>query len=376
MEGSMRNQRKFALGSVLLVLFLMAQNVHANTHAQQGSPDVAAVENSFILVSTGINGQGGGSYAAIASGGRYVAFESPANDLLPGVISGSWDEYLRDLQTGQIERTSTRSGGAPVYNPGAYTSPPALSENGRYVVFMSEAVDLVTGDTNRMPDIFLHDRSTNTTELVSITLTGKSGNDASFTPAVSADGRFVVFQSFAGDLVQGDTNNSMDIFIRDRQLGVTELVSVAEDGAQGSDWHDYGFPGVTLSADGRYVAFAYERLPVTGGPDSGSNVYLRDRQAQTTRWIAAGTLPTLTGDGRFLAFVTAEALAPDDNNTSPDVYLMNLAANQFERISVPSGVNEPGEAFINDQPAISGDGRFVAFETNAALVPSDNNTIS
>jgi Tol biopolymer transport system component len=368
LEEIIMNHRKLALGGALLVFFLLAQTVSANISTPQAKLPAAA--NPVLLVAST------GTYASLASNARYVTFESASSDLLPGAISGSWDVYLHDLQTDQVERVDTRTGGAAVYNPGDYTSPPAISSDGRFVTFMSQAENLVGIDHNHMPDIFLHDRTSNTTELISVALTSSSGNADSYTPAVSADGRFVAFQSFASNLVQGDTNNALDVFIRDRKLGVTELVSVTNSGAQGSDPHDYGFPGVSLSDDGRYVAFSYQNLPVAGSPSTGPNIYLRDRQAHTTRWIAPGTLPRLSANGRFLAFVTNEALPTDDKNGGADVYLLDLTSNHFERISVASGVADAPGAEIVDQPGLSSDARFVAFETSASLVPADTNGIA
>src|SRR5207245_11479639 len=117
----------------------------------------------------------------------------------------------------------------------------ALSADGRFLAFDSAAADLVAGDTNRVSDVFVHDRQTGTTERVSVASDGAQGNGSSgllsfaFPPALSADGRFVAFVSFATNLVAGDTNGATDVFVRDRQAGTTERVSVASDGTQGDD---------------------------------------------------------------------------------------------------------------------------------------------
>ena len=206
----MIQRRRLILGGILFILLLIAQPAFARNQ-RVGQSLAGPMER----ISAGSTGSGGGSYTAISATGRYVAFESAAGDLAPGIISGSWDVYVHDQQTGLLERESTRSGGAAVYNPGDYTSPPTLSADGRFVAFMSRAENLVSNDGNRWPDIFIHDRSANTTQLVSAAPNGRSGNDASYTPVISADGRFVAFQSFASNLVSGDTNNTMDVFIRD-----------------------------------------------------------------------------------------------------------------------------------------------------------------
>ena len=151
-------------------------------------------------------------------------------------------------------------------------------------------------------------------------------------------------------------------------------------GLQGSDLHDYGFPGLAVSADGSLVAFTYDNLPVSGSNAASSpNVYLRDRQARTTRWISAGMLPALSGDGRFLAFVTYAALRSKDTEGGQDVYVLDRNLHQFERVSVTddgtAGVGAD-TAFIQSPPSLSIDGQVIAFETTAGLVPADDNNLS
>src|SRR5438132_6140403 len=153
------------------------------------------------------------------------------------------------------ERVSVASDGTTEGNDASLGS--ALSADGRFVAFDSAATDLVAGDTNLVSDVFVHDRQTGTTERVSVASDGAQGNGSSgllsfaFSPALSADGRFVAFVSFATNLVAGDTNGATDVFVHDRQTGTTERVSVASDGTQGNA----ASTGAALSADGRFVAF-------------------------------------------------------------------------------------------------------------------------
>src|SRR5207253_854957 len=133
---------------------------------------------------------------------------------------------------------------------------PSISADGRFVAFESFASNLVSDDTNRTGDVFVHDRLTGVTERVSVASDGTQGDDFSQVPSISAAGRFVAFRSFASNLVSGDTNGRDDIFVHDRLTGATDRVSVASDGTQGND--DASEPNSlpSISADGRFVAFA------------------------------------------------------------------------------------------------------------------------
>src|SRR5439155_1656765 len=154
------------------------------------------------------------------------------------------------------------------------TSRLSLSADGRFVAFDSSAPDLVAGDTNNNPDVFVHDRQTRTTERVSVDSAGIEGNFQSYGPALSADGRFVAFGSYATNLVAGDTNGQHDVFIRDRLTGTTERVSVGSTGNQGDGWSS----GPSLSADGRFVAFPSWASNLAPGDTNGAgDVFVHDR---------------------------------------------------------------------------------------------------
>jgi hypothetical protein len=149
---------------------------------------------------------------------------------------------------GTTERVSVASDGTQGNgNPGSFT----ISADGRYVAFDSWASNLVSGDTNGRTDVFVHDRQTGQTTCVSVAYDGTLGNGDSISPSISADGRYVAFDSGANNLVSGDTNGTSDIFVHDRLTGLTSLVSVASDGTQGNS----STMSLSISADGRYVAF-------------------------------------------------------------------------------------------------------------------------
>jgi Tol biopolymer transport system component len=156
---------------------------------------------------------------------------------------------------GLTERVSIGANGAQAYlaRAQAYlgSGRPDMSADGRLVAFSGYASNLVADDTNRASDVFVHDRKTGSTERVSVGIGGAQADANSFKAALSADGRFVAFASDASNLVAGDTNGARDVFVRDRQNGTTERVSISADGAQANELSG----GAAVSADGRFVAF-------------------------------------------------------------------------------------------------------------------------
>lgn len=203
-----------------------------------------------------INGSaqpGGGSILgfnnAASSDGRYIVFTSSANTLVTGDNNISDDIFVRDRLSSSTQRISIASSGT---ESNAMSRYPAISHDGRFIVFESLASNLVIGDSNGVMDIFVHDRQTRTTERVSIASDGSEANQWSYRPDISGDGRYVMFTSDASNLVTGDSNNTSDIFVHDRQTGVTERVNVANDGSQGNGWSI----SHQLSSDSRFVAFS------------------------------------------------------------------------------------------------------------------------
>jgi Tol biopolymer transport system component len=191
-----------------------------------------------------------------------VAFASYASNLVSGDTNGYWDIFVHDRQSGQTERVSLASGGSQGNN---HSDSPSISANGRYVAFGSNASNLVAVDTNGYADIFIHDRTTDETTLISLASDGTQGNGLSWYPSISADGRYVAFYSEAGNLFPGDTNGIKDVFVRDIQTGTTTRVSVASDGTEGN-WYSWN---PSISADGRYVAFESEASNLVDGDTGG-----------------------------------------------------------------------------------------------------------
>jgi Tol biopolymer transport system component len=262
------SRRIAAVGLLAGVLALLAPPAGAGT-TERVSVDSAGNEgNSFVQRN-----------ASISADGRFVAFTSFATNLVPGDTNRRDDVFVRDRLTGTTELVSVDSAG----NQGNRDSgSPAISADGRFVAFHSVATNLVPGDTGNMTDVFVRDRLTGTTQRVSVDSAGTEGNGASVEPAISGDGRFVAFYSFATNLVPGDTNGDGDVFVHDRQTGTTERVSVDSAGNQGSAISD-GFRKVSISADGRVVAFVSVATNlVPGDTNGGSDAFVHDRQTGIT----------------------------------------------------------------------------------------------
>jgi Tol biopolymer transport system component len=172
----------------------------------------------------------------------------------------------------QTARVSVDSSG----NQGnCWSSYPSISSDGRYVAFSSLASNLVAGDTNGAYDIFVHDRQTGVTTRVSVDSSGNEGNDISGAPSISSDGRYVAFESYASNLV-ADTDSGLDIFVHDRQTGMTSRVSVNSSGNKGNGASIYP----SMSSDGRYVAFESDASNLVACDTNGwPDIFVHDRQA-------------------------------------------------------------------------------------------------
>ena len=332
-----------------------------------------------VSVSSSGSQANGRSYrSSISADGRYVAFESEASNLVADDTNEAWDIFIRDRQTGQTQRVNVDSLGEQT-RFGA--NRPSISAHGRYVAFDSMATDLVAEDTNEQDDVFLHDRETGQTSRVSVGPWGRQANGASVRAAISADGRFVAFQSAATNLVTDDTNDRHDILCHDRQTAVTTRVSVDSFGAQA----DGGSYTLSISADARWVAFASEAANLVSDDSNGvADVFVHDRQTgQTTRVSVtssgdeaegASNRPCISADGRYVTFWSEAKLVEDDTNGLADILCHDRRTGLTERVTAGlSGADPNGGSYW---PAISGDGRFVAFLSDADnLVPGDTNGV-
>ena len=222
--------------------------------------------------SAGAQGNSGSFVPSLSATGRWVAFASGATNLVAGDTNAATDIFVHDRKTGETVRVSVDSAGI---EGNGDSSGPSISATGRWVAFQSFATNLVAGDTNEASDVFVHDRRTGQTVRVSMDSAGVQGNDTSSDPSISANGRWVAFQSFATNLVAGDTNGDRDIFVHDLTTGETVRVSVNSAGIQGNSESFFA----SLSAKGRVVAFTSDASNLVAEDTNGdSDVFVHYRK--------------------------------------------------------------------------------------------------
>jgi Tol biopolymer transport system component len=328
--------------------------------------------------SAGAQGNSGSNYPSISADGRYVAFQSQATNLVEDDDNATWDVFVRDRLTGGTERVSLSS--TEVEGNGE-SGAPSISADGRYVAFHSLAGNLVAGDDNGYYDIFARHRLSGTTERVSVSTAGAQANRGSFNPSISADGRYVAFESRAGNLVAGDDNDCYDVFVHDQQTGATERVSVTSAGEQGdSDSYD-----ASITADGRFVVLQSDATNlVVGDTNADCDVFVHDQQTGVTERVSLSSAeaegnanseqPCISGDGGYVPFYSdATNLVAGDSNGTRDIFVRDRLAGTTERVSLSSTGAEANDS--SEYASISADGMHVAFQSNAAnLVPGDNNS--
>jgi|GEM_PF-999319 len=344
------------------------------------TPGIASTTTERVSVSSaGAEASDQSVDAVISSDGRYVAFVSCATNLVASDTNQMPDVFVRDRLTGTTERVSVSTGGGQA---DGCSELPAISGNGRYVSFESYATNLVTSDTNAMADVFVHDRWTGVTERVSLSSVGGQGDYDSDYSALSSDGRYVAFDSYATNLVAGDTNAQRDIFVHDRDTDATERVSLTSGGGEADG--QCAWP--SISSGGRYVSFtSCATNLVAGDTNVLPDVFVRDRAMSTTERVSVSSggaeadscclvgMPALSADGRYVAFESAASnLVAGDTNGFIDIFVRDRDSNTTERISLSSGGAEADGTCT--YASISSNGRFVAFTSAATnLVTGDTN---
>ncbi|MEQ8764365.1 MAG: calcium-binding protein [Planctomycetota bacterium] len=333
------------------------------------------------LDSAGAQANDSSRWADVSADGRFIVFASVASNLVPGDTNNAEDIFVRDRRTGTTERVSVDSSGIQGNSTSRRSS---ISEDGRYVGFVSYATDLVPGDTNNALDAFVHDRNTGATIRISVDSSGNQGNGPCREAPVSfsADSRFAAFTSAASDLVPGDTNGAPDSFVYELATGQVTRISVSSSGVEGNA----GGERPALSGDGRYVAFDSSSSDLVSGDfNSQFDIFVHDRQTGTTirasldssggEGFGPSFIPSISSDGQLVAFQSsASSLVTGDTNGSYDAFVRDLSSGTTTRVSVDSsGIEGDSHSRI---ARISGDGRFVSFESSATnLVPSDTNGV-
>jgi len=325
---------------------------------------------------------------AVSGDGRCIAFNSAATNLVTGDTNAAPDLFLRDVLAGTTERMSVSSSGqqgnADNYGRGSYGA--ALGADGRFVAFYSYSSNLVAGDNGGKADVFVRDRVAGTTQRVSVSTSGGSPNSSSQSPSISDDGRYVLFDSYATNLVPSDRNKTLDVFVRDRVAMTTQRVSVGNGGVEANGSCNVHFCGNALSADGRYAVFLSLATNLVAGDTNGLlDAFVRDRLAGSTIRVSVGSdgvqadgaaeMACISGDGRFVAFVSAAAnLAPPGAPAGKrQIYVYDRVA-QVTTCASMSSTGQPGDNSTNDHAVLSADGRYIAFQSAASnLVVGDTN---
>jgi Tol biopolymer transport system component len=342
----------------------------------------SGVTTRVSVASDGTEANDYSTNAKISADGRFVVFESEADNLVPDDTNGWTDIFVHNLETGETSRVSVGSDGTQ----GDLSSlEPVISGDGRTVAFWTNAANLVADDTNMVRDVIVHDLETGETTRASVASDGTQANDETYDAVISDDGRYIAFWSRASNLVEGDTNSMEDIFVHDRETGETTRVNVASDGTQANA---YTFEYMSISSDGRYVAFQSQATNlVSGDNDAMNHIFVHDQQTGETSRVSLTTEgalsgcddfclgssnPSISGDGQFVVFTSdMTGLIEGDTNESYDVFLHDRQTGATTRVSV----NNDGEELnsTSTDGVISRSGQFIAFETGEALIATDFN---
>jgi hypothetical protein len=357
------------------------------------------------------NGVGSGvsptTFPVLSADGRFVVFDCVNGNLVPNDRNHAADVFVRDTVAETTELISVPDSTLTSHTPNGFSglSPTSVSANGHYVAFSSDADDLVPGDTNGQRDVFVRDLFVGTNILVSADTNGVAAFGISLEPAISGDGRFVAFSSYANSLVADDTNNTQDVFLRDQQSGTTMLVSASQDGVHPGNNNSFS---PVISTDGRYVLFHSKASNLTGGSFGIENLFLRDVQQGTNYALTTATSGTgvssavITPDGHFVVYagvlsgtttrlyvwdtqaaarIYTNVISPTAVSISPDgkwlAYLAGSPASlNVTDLSINSNwVASAGTFTSHPGLRFSGDGRRLVYATSAVNATGDANAV-
>jgi Tol biopolymer transport system component len=326
------------------------------------------VTSRISVSSGGAEGNGASIGGWMSLDARYVSFSSQASNLVPGDTNGKEDAFVRDRISGTTELISKNTAG--IIGDGSSWAGP-ITPDGRFVTFLSDSSNMVTGAAGGHYQVFVRDRTNGTTEIASVSTGGIAGNGYCSDVGISADGQLIVFLSTSDNLVVGDTNFSQDAFIHDRRRRITERVSVGAGGAEA----DGDTRAVALSGNGRFVAFACDGTNlVANAPPGRVNLYVRDLQLGLTELESIATdgspgngdceSPCVSDDGRYVEYSSdATNLVPNDSNGFIDVFVRDRQRHATIRDSVNSqGIESDGDSV---SAVISINGLYVCFESEA-----------
>jgi Tol biopolymer transport system component len=340
--------------------------------ALAGSAAAAAPKTRLVSQTEGgVTGDSDSEISALSANGRFVAFQSYAtnfpesNAVVPMI-------YLVDMSTGAIRLVSTTSRGTPA-TAGSFDA--SISGDGRFIAFRSAAANLPSGN-GTTTQVYVHDRLTGTTRLVSKTSGGVAADGASGPPTISRDGRYVAFSSPANNLPLGDGVLSQ-VYVHDRTTGKTKVVA-----RTASDFPDGNTQSPSISGDGRIVAFESRSTHLPQG-DGAAMMYAYDRSTRKARLVSvngqglaadgpsAGAI--VSADGRVVTFWSRSSNLPGGDGTTDQVYAHDLTTGKTTLISKTTG-GSAGTGGDSTEPGISGDGRFIAYKSQAANLPAGDGT--
>lgn len=391
-----------------------AEPIATGIEVQFGQPQVARARVS--VSSSGTEGNDFSEHAAVSGDGRWIAFMSKADNLVPGDTNQKEDVFLHDRRNGNTSRISLLPDGSQFPD---LCGKPALDDTGSFVVFMGRRGDtdaiwlrdrlanlttaitegagfpgrcmdpVISGDgrwiafvqqTGEQQQVWLHDRVLGGFVIVSRSSQGQAGNGPSHAPSISRNGRWIAFASEADNLVSGDSNEKLDVFVHDRQTGSTRLVSRNQNGNLG----DEDSVEAAIAADGRFVAFASKAANLVPQDDNGkSDVFVVDLQNGNIERISVDPrgqevdqeswLPRLSANGNFVVWSSlADDLVVDDGNGKEDIFGRDRASGTTHRLSLALGSTDPNEYCT--APAVAADAPVVVFTAKADnLVRSDEN---
>ncbi|MDH5728527.1 MAG: HYR domain-containing protein, partial [Gammaproteobacteria bacterium] len=334
-----------------------------------------------VSIKNGIWGDSPSQRPQISTDGKFITFVSSASNLIGNDTNGHVNDIFRfEISSDSIELVSSNSQNS---QSSKYVNTPFISQNGQFIVFEAVDNELVSEDTKGMLSIVLKDMDSHKTELISVNTAGEPANSGSINASISADGRYVVFNSFADNLAN-DTNSSADIFLRDRMTKTTTRLSVDENG----DETIGAAKDAMISEDGRFVVFAARQRNIITGTLSGAyQVYLVNLVTNKIQLISASvnsvpgdrdsTNPKISANGRFVSYVSS---ATTITNNNPNAMLQLFVYDRILNENVIYSVSDTGkvsDSSIDVKTALSSDGQSLVFSSySSTLVASDTNLVS
>lgn len=343
------------------------------------NPDQDEVCSAMRHVSVGVDGKAANNTSfnpSISADGRYVAFRSASSNLVEGDTNDKRDIFLHDRVTEKTTRVSVATNGTEGDDD---SWEPSISDDGRYISFSSDASTLVEGDTNSRTDIFLYDRVTRKTTRVSVATDGTEGDNNSYDPSLSANGEYVTFRSYTSNLIGDDTNGVADIFLHNRVTQETTRINLTIDSTEAN----YGSYKTVISADGLYAAFRSHASNLVGDNANGNDIFLVDLTTKAINRVSVNSdgdkgnggsyEPSISGDGQYVTFhSSASNLVEGDTNDASDIFLYDRVTEETTRMSMATDGTEGNNS--SRSPSISADGRYIAFHSYASnLVEGDTN---